>query len=54
MRLLNIFLLSQLRKRRVEKIAENIRYLRRDAFMDDLLLSIFMANKKKPIIIDKF
>ena len=29
------------------KIAEKICYLRRDAFVDDPLLSVFMANRKK-------
>ena len=32
----------------VRKIEEKIRYLRRDAFVHDPLLSVFMANKKKP------
>ena len=49
MRLLNVFLLSPLKKRgdRAQKTAEKIRHLGRDAFVDDPILSVFMTNKKK-------
>ena len=45
MRLLNLFLQSPLGRRgeRVQKIAEKIRSLRRDAFVDDPLTKIFMT-----------
>ena len=33
---------------KVLKIEEKIRYLRRHAFVDDPLISVFKASKKKP------
>ena len=43
MRLLKMFLLSPLRRRgqEVQKIAGKIRHLRRDAFVDDPLLTTY-------------